>query len=337
VPWRSGPGDGQLAHRFLGHEAKIVVSPYRLTSGGPRRQLGPHGAPVDLAGRKPGPVLSGHQGPVNAGILADAPASYSASTDGTSASGGRRWRLQSRSIAMAGINVLARLPGGDVSCSAGSRLGCIVDGERRNRHGASRHERPVLALACLEKPGVIATGGGDGVSGCFGRRTALPSRNTATPMGRCGPLAFPPTAQPLLRGFDDLPRYGTSPPREPSRPSQPLPPRFQVPTGLGQSRGGAAVRPANAASATPCSLRPQPRRPTRTSLRSPGSPTAWLSLFRGAEALEFVWTPSAGQLFELGPEVFTPGSKMPLQKMPDTRATRRAHRLSEARNRGPTH
>ena len=35
--------------------------------------------------------------------------------------------------------------------------------------------------------------------------------------------------------------------------------------------------------------------------------------------LEIVWTPETlGKLFELGPEVFTPGSKMPLQKMTDT-------------------
>jgi cytochrome c len=34
--------------------------------------------------------------------------------------------------------------------------------------------------------------------------------------------------------------------------------------------------------------------------------------------LEIVWTPQTlGKLFELGPEIFTPGSKMPLQKMPD--------------------
>jgi len=31
-----------------------------------------------------------------------------------------------------------------------------------------------------------------------------------------------------------------------------------------------------------------------------------------------VWTPETlGKLFELGPEVFTPGSKMPLQRMAD--------------------
>ena len=32
-----------------------------------------------------------------------------------------------------------------------------------------------------------------------------------------------------------------------------------------------------------------------------------------------MWTPETlGKLFELGPDVFTPGSKMPLQKMSDT-------------------
>ncbi|MEL6226271.1 MAG: c-type cytochrome, partial [Pseudomonadota bacterium] len=34
--------------------------------------------------------------------------------------------------------------------------------------------------------------------------------------------------------------------------------------------------------------------------------------------LDIVWTPeTVSKLFELGPDVFTPGSKMPLQKMTD--------------------
>ena len=37
-------------------------------------------------------------------------------------------------------------------------------------------------------------------------------------------------------------------------------------------------------------------------------------------AMDIVWTPQTlSRLFELGPEVFTPGSKMPLQRMTDAK------------------
>ena len=44
------------------------------------------------------------------------------------------------------------------------------------------------------------------------------------------------------------------------------------------------------------------------------SDAAGLSLFRGAEALDIVWTPeTVAKMFEVGPMTYTPGTKMPEQ------------------------
>src|SRR2546421_1498354 len=108
---------GKLAHRFLGHEAKIVGLAVSADGKWAASASWDRTARLwDLAKREPGPVLSGHQGPVNAvAFSADGSRVYSASADGTiglwsSADGSFQRPLYRHGW---GINVLARLPGGE--------------------------------------------------------------------------------------------------------------------------------------------------------------------------------------------------------------------------------
>jgi cytochrome c len=99
-------------------------------------------------------VLSGHQGPVNAvAFSADGSRVYSASADGTiglwsSADGGFQRPLYRHGW---GINVLARLPGGERLIFGGLNGSvAVVDGETGTTvMELPTHERPVLALAVL--------------------------------------------------------------------------------------------------------------------------------------------------------------------------------------------
>ena len=225
-----------------------------------------------------------------------------------------------------GINVLARLPGGERLVYGGlNGTVAIVTGRPAQRIlELPAHERPVLALAVLEKPGIIATGGGDGVIRVLRAADGSPIEQYRNPYGPVWALAFVADGTALYYGgLDDFATLWRIAPREPFEAiDSPFPRRFQM-------RGEASDRlppascssPGSAASATP----------SRWTARNRAGPTlhkifgrriGTLEGYPYSEALkklDIVWTPETlGKLFELGPDVFTPGSKMPLQKMSDT-------------------
>jgi len=283
----------------------------------------------DLARLKPGPVLEGHQGPVNAvAFSADGTRVFSASADGTigvwSAADGSFQRPLLRHGW--GINVLARLPGGDRLVYGGLNGSvAMVDGET----GATvmelpAHERPVLALTVLEKPGIIAIGGGDGVIRVLRSADGSEIEQYRNPYGPVWALAFAADGTALYYGgLDDFATLWRIAPREPFEAiDSPFPRRFQV-------RGEASDRIAagELQFARKCSvchtLQADGRNRAGPTLHKVfGRKIGTLEGYPYSEALkklDIVWTPETlGKLFELGPEVFTPGSKMPLQKMTDT-------------------
>ena len=127
-----------------------------------------------------------------------------------------------------GINVLARLPGSERLVFGGAqRLG--GDRRRRDRRDVSwscpRHERPVLALAVLEKPGIIATGGGDGVIRVLRSADGSLIEEYRNPYGPVWALAFVADGTALYYGgLDDFATLWRIAPREPFEADrQPLP------------------------------------------------------------------------------------------------------------------
>ena len=323
---------GKLAHRFTGHTAKIVglaVSPDGRWAASASWD---HTARLwDLAKLAPGPVLEGHQGPVNAvAFSADGTRLYSASADGTiglwSAADGSFQRPLLRHGW--GINVLAsvcRAASGSSMAASTARSPWSMARPARPSWSSPPHERPVLSLAVLEKPGILATGGGDGVIRVL--RSADGSRDRAVPQplwsGVGAGLCRRWHGASTTAGSTTSPPSWRIAPREPFEAiDSPFPRRFQM-------RGEASDRIAagELQFARKCSvchtLQADGRNRAGPTLHKIfGRRIGTLEGYPYSEAvkkLEIVWTPETlGKLFELGPEVFTPGSKMPLQKMSDT-------------------
>ena len=321
---------GKLAHRFTGHTAKIVGLAVSADGKWAATASWDRTARLwSLARLESGPVLEGHQGPVNAVVFsADGSRVYSASADGTIG----LWNATDGSFQRPllrhgwGINVLARLPGSEQLVYGGLNGSvAVVDGET----GAPvmelpAHERPVLALAVLEKPGLIATGGGDGVIRVLRAADGSEIERYRNPYGPAWALAFVADGTALYYGgLDDFATFWRIAPREPFEAvDSPFPRRFQV-----RSEAAGQVAAGELQFARKCSvchtLQSDGRNRAGPTLHKLfGRRIGTLDGYPYSEAvkkLEIVWTPETlSKLFELGPEVFTPGSKMPLQKMTDT-------------------
>jgi cytochrome c len=321
---------GKLVHRFDGHTAKITGLAISVDGKWAASASWDRTARLwDLARLTPGPVLEGHQGPVNAvAFSADGQRLYTASADGTIG----LWRTADGSFQRPllrhgwGINALVRLPGGErlaYGCLNGTVA--IADGET----GATlmelpAHERPVLALAALEKPGILASGGGDGIIRVLRAADGSLIEQYRNPYGPVWALAFAADGTALYYGgLDDFATLWRIAPREPFEAiDSPYPRRFQM-------RGQASDRIAagELQFARKCSvchtLQADGRNRAGPTLHKIfGRRIGTLAGYPYSEAvkkLDIVWTPETlGKLFELGPEVFTPGSKMPLQRMSDT-------------------
>jgi len=324
---------GKLAHRFEGHEGKIVGLAVSADGRWAASASWDHTARIwDLARRVPGPVLSGHQGPVNAvAFSADGARVYSASADGTIGLWSRADGAFQRPLIRHGwgINVLARLPGeppdrerlvfGGLNGFVG-----VIDGETGEAIAElPAHERPVLALAVLEKPGIIATGGGDGAIRVLRSADGSLIEEYRNPYGPVWALAFVADGTALYYGgLDDFATLWRIAPREIVESiDSPFPRRFQV-----RHQAGDQIAEGELQFARKCSV----CHTLQTDGRNRAGPTlhkvfgrriARLAGYPYSEALkrlDIVWTPETlSKLFELGPDVFTPGSKMPLQKMTD--------------------
>ncbi len=320
---------GQRLHRFAGHTAKInhvAVSDdgrYALTSSWDRSTR-----VWDLSNMTAGPVLQGHGGPVNAAqFSADGQHVYTAGYDGTL----RLFKRADGSFLRPvykygwGLNVLARLPGSETlvfGALNGSLL--AVDGKTGEVvHEFAAFERPVLSVAVVAKPGLLAVGAGDGSVRVTRLADWKEIETYQNPFGPVWALAFAPGATSLYYGgLDDFAtRWQIRPRASYETVESPYPRRFQVSGDPNDPVAQGALQFARKCSVCH-TLKPDGKNragPTlykifgRRIASLPGYPYS-----PELKELDIIWTEkTVAKLFELGPENFTPGSKMPLQKMTD--------------------
>lgn len=322
---------GQRVHRFEGHTAKInhvAVSAdgrFAVTSSWDRT------ARIwDLEHLTAGPVLQGHGGPVNAAqISQDGTQIYTACYDGM-------LRLFSRADGALvrpvykhgwGLNVLVSVPGSALLV-AGALNGSVlvVNGESGDLvKELAAFERPVLSAAIVEKPGLVAVGAGDGSVRVVRLADWEEIETYQNPFGPVWALAFAPGSTALYYGgLDDFATRWQITPRAPYEAVEsPFPRRFQVSGDPNDPVAQGALQFARKCSVCH-TLKPDGKNragPTlykifgRRIASLPGYPYS-----KGLDELDIVWTEeTVSMLFEQGPENFTPGSKMPLQKMTDAK------------------
>lgn len=319
----------QRVHRFEGHKAKInhvAVSPegrFAVTSSWDRT------ARVwDLSTLGAGPVLEGHGGPVNAAqFSADGGHVYTAGYDGVirlfdRADGNLVRPLHKHGW---GLNVLVRVPGSE-RLVAGALNGSVivVDGTSGDiLEELAEFERPVLSMAIVDKPGLLAVGAGDGNVRVVRLADWQEVESYQNPFGPVWALAFAPGAMALYYGgLDDfVTRWQIRPRASYEAVESPYPRRFQVSGDPDDPIAQGALQFARKCSVCHA-LKPDGRnRAGPTLYKIFGRRIASLSGYpysQGLHDLDIVWTEeTVSKLFELGPENFTPGSKMPLQKMTD--------------------
>ncbi len=178
-------------HRFAGHTGKIVGLATTPNGTVASASWDRTARLWDLKTLKAGPVLEGHQGPVNGVAFSkDGKRVFTSSADGQIRAFDVATGALDRSIYKHGwgINVLARLPGGD-NLVFGALNGsvAIIDGASGDVvRELPSHDRPVLAVAVNAASGLIATGGGDGVIRVMNASDGSIVEEYGIPMGRCG-------------------------------------------------------------------------------------------------------------------------------------------------------
>lgn len=326
---------GRLLHRFKGHGGKVLglaVSPdgrMAVTASWDRT------ARVwDLAGLAEGPVLIGHDGPVNAAAFsADGASIYTAGYDGTI----RQWSVSDGSLVRPlhkhawGINVLERLPGSErlVFGALDGTVAVVDPAATAAPMALPGHQRPVLAIASIEKPGLLATGGGDGLVRVLRIGDFAVLEEHRNPFGPVWALAFVPGGAALYYGgLDDFATYWRIAPREPFEAiDSAFPRRFQIKGAAGDAIAQGELQFARKCSICHTLVPDGANRAGPTLYGIFGRRIATLPGYPYSEPLRrlsIVWSETTiSDLFEHGPEVVTPGSKMPLQRITN-RAQREA-------------
>lgn len=320
---------GQLAHRFEGHTAKInhvavsLDGRFAVTSSWDRTAR-----LWDLNAMLPGPVLVGHGGPVNAAQFSgDGEHVYTAGYDGVL----RLFKRVDGSLERPlykhgwGLNVLVRVPGRNEFVTGGLNGSVLViDGKSGEVvKELAAFERPVLSVAIVEKPGLLAVGAGDGKVRVVRLADWEEIEAYQNPFGPVWALAFAPDGSALYYGgLDDFATRWQIQPRAPFEAvDSPYPRRFQVSGNPDDPIAQGALQFARKCSVCHTLKSDGKNRAGPTLYKLFGRRIASLPDYpysKGLNELDIVWTEeTVSKLFELGPENFTPGSKMPLQKMTD--------------------
>ncbi|MGF1649002.1 MAG: c-type cytochrome [Hyphomicrobiaceae bacterium] len=292
-------------------------------------------------------VLSGHRAPVTSVVFSrDGTLVFTASSDGEI----RMFRAADGSLIRAvhkqgfGVNVLTRVSDGDliafgaIDGTVGVMSIASEDKAGANLKLLASHEKPVLALAARD--GRLATAGADGLIRVWQIDGLAPLEEFENPYGPIWALAFDEgAAQLFYAGLDDTIHQWQVTPRKPFEPVESnFPRRFQVD---GDSKD--PVERGRVQFARKCSvchtLSPDGRNRAGPSLYGVfGRRVGTLEGYRYSDALrtlDIIWTEvTVSKLFEVGPDVLTPGSKMPLQVMSD--AAQRADLIAYMRVSGGT-
>lgn len=323
---------GKLLHTFEGHRAEIAA--VTVTTDGRWAATTSTDRTVrlwDLKERKAGPVLKGHTAPVTSVAFSDDGAMvFSASVDGTI----RKWSRDGGAFEQIlykhgfGINVMVALPGkkklvfGSLNGQAG-----IVDMESGKMvHRFAPIEGAVLAIALQDKPGLLALSGhqlqGRNVVGnirVYRRGDWALIESYDDPRGPVWAMDFGTNGATLYYGGrDDFVTAWQVVPRK----------SFEQISGPGKRRFEASkdLPPGEALFARKCSLchtlKPDGRnRAGPTLYKLFGRKAGTLPGYPYSDALlkaDVVWgEETIEQLFGLGPDHYTPGTKMPLQRIAD--------------------
>ena len=269
-------------------------------------------------------LAEGHRGNVNAvDFSLDGRMLFTASYDGTV----RSWRLEDGAVAGDGlvlhthgwgVNVLGALPGAS-QLAFGTLDGAVgvIDLNTLTVTELHKGEYPVLSIAVSARAGTFATGSSDGQIRVFDSDTGAVIEAFGDSYGPIWGLSFVPEGDRLYRsGLDDFAIGWQVAPREPFEQSVSVfPRRFEMRD---------VDDPGELEFLRKCSvchtLTPDDSNragPTLYGLF--GRKAGTLPGYAYSDALiksDIIWTAeTVAQLFDEGPDVVTPGTKMPVQRL----------------------
>lgn len=313
---------GEMLRRFHGHQAKVVdvtVSPdgkFAASASWDRT--------VGLWRISDGEMiaqLTGHSGPVNAVAFSDdGEHLYSGSADGSirlwSADGSDKRPIRPVINYGWGINAMRLLS--DERIVFGSQNGDVrvigTDGEEIKV--LAPHDGPVLSLALSPEGDILASGGSDGVIRLWQTEAWAPGETYNNPTGPVWALDFMTRGELYYGGLDDFVVYWSADPREPFEtiPSD-YPRRFQVDSEMSLGERQFARKCSICHTLTPDDA--NRAGPTLHGLF--GREAGTLPDYPYSNALvdsDIIWNEeTVARLFEEGPDVVTPGTKMPIQRL----------------------
>ncbi|MGE0155361.1 MAG: c-type cytochrome [Reyranellaceae bacterium] len=281
----------------------------------------------DLDSLTEGPVMGGHDGNVNSvAFSADGKTLYTACYDGKI----RAFNVADGTLKSMvydngwGINVVRALPDPRLLFfGALDGTAAIVDIEAQEIvYELGHHDGPVLSASVEPKAGLLAVGSADGHMRVYAIGDFHMLHDLTNAIGPVWALAFTPGGGSIYRaGLDDFAALWSISPRKPFEPMVgDYPRRFQA------SR---TDDPGERQFARKCSvchtLSPDDaNRAGPTLYRVFGRKAGTLPGYPYSPALlnsDIVWNDETiGQLFDHGPDVVTPGTKMPIQRIKDAAA-----------------
>lgn len=331
----SGSDDGALSlwnlasgkkdHLFTGHGAKILGVAIDHTGRFVATASWDRTVRIwNAVDRKLVHILKGHTAPVNAvSFSRDGRQVLSGATDGTI----RLWNTETGDLERItyrhgwGINVLRRLGDSDRYVFGGLDGTAAIFDLKANKVTAKlkSHDKPVLSVAVLDQPGLVASGGGDGEIRVYRQGDWKLLETFRNPLGPVWAMAFADQGARVYYGsLDDFATVWQVSPRKPfEQVASSFPRRFQVNKNISLGERQFARK---------CSichtLRPDDANRAGPTLfgvfgRKAGT-LAGYPYSKALKSLKLIWNEETiAKLFELGPDDYTPGSKMPLQRIAD--------------------